>query len=166
MTKSIANGRTDTAIAGNPAMTVTAGKLNFAADFLVTSNVPGEVILTNRTSPLNQLETIRISQKGIKDIYSGSDIDPSARVSTKSGIGTLIELRGTFKETDSVDATYEVLLPYKVGLQFNWPTYSSCTADMALTEILRALGAVFETGTVTSAGVNNILHGALKKADL
>lgn len=166
VTKSIATGYTDSAIAGSPAMTVAVGKLNFAADSLVLSDVPGETILTNRTSPFDQPEVLRFSQKEIKDIYAGTDVDPSARVSVKNGRATLLELRGMWAETDSVDATYKKLIPYKVGIQFNMPSYGSVTAAMALTQILRAFGMVFETGTVTDVGVNNILHGALKKADL
>jgi len=133
---------------------------------VIVSSVPGETVTANRTSPLDQPETYRFSQKEIKDVYAATDIDPSARMATKAGRATLIELRGAWAETDSVDVTYRKLIPYKVGIQFTMPTNASVTADMALAAILRAYGLVFETGTVTSAGINNILHGALRKADL
>lgn len=166
LAKVIANGFTDTAIAGAPAMTVAVGKLNFAADWRVLSDQPGEAILINRTSPFDQQESIRFSQREVKDVYAGSDIDPAARATTKSGKSTYIELKGVWSETDTVDATYQRLLPYKVGITLNVPTNSSVTADMALAQFLRAMGSVFETGTVTSAGINNLLRGVLKKADL
>lgn len=167
MAKSIATGYTDTAISGNPAMTVTVGKLNFGVDYLVQpGSSTSEVNLVNATSPRDQQETIRFAQKSVKDIYTGTDIESDARVSVKGGLDTLLELRGVWLETDSVDATYRKLIPYKVGLQFRMPNYSSVTPAMALAQVLRAYGLAFETGTTTEAGINRILHSNLMKADL
>lgn len=166
MTKSIATGYTDTAISGNPAMTVTVGKLNFATDHRVVSEVPGEIVTSNVTCPIDQPETFRFSQKEIANVYAQTNIDPSARLPITNGKATLLELREVWVETDSTDATYRKLIPVKVGIQFTIPAYGSITADMAMVAILRAAGLIFETGTVTSAGVNNINHGVLRKADL
>lgn len=166
MAKSIATGYTDTAIAGNPAMQVVVGKLNFASDHRVVSEVPGEIVTSNVTCPVDQPETFRFSQKEIANVYAQTNIDPSARLSITNGKATLLELREVWVETDSVDTTYRKLIPVKVGIQFTIPSYGNVTQAMILTALLRAYGLIFETGTVTDVGVNNINHGVLRKADL
>lgn len=166
MAKTIATGYTDTAISGNPTMTVTAGKLNFKADFRPLSEAPGEVILTNVTSPVDQPETMRLSQRKVANVYANTEVDPSAYLPIRQGTATLLECRETWVETDSVDTTYRKLIPVKCGITFTLPAYGNITADQAVGLVLRTLGLTFETGTVTSVGMAALLRGVMMKADL
>lgn len=165
MAKTISTGYTDTAIAGNPAMTVTIGKINWAADHRMTQDDPGEVILTNVTSPVDQPETSRFSQRKVANVYSSTDIDPSAYLPNKAGTATLLELREIWAETDSVDTTYRKLMPMKAGITLTLPANPNITSDQVRDFLLRAVSLAFETGTVTSAGIAALTRGVMRKAD-
>lgn len=166
MTKSIATGYTDTAIAGNPAMTVTVGKLNYLSDFRKSSVSPTEVLATNVTCPVDQPETIRISQKPITNIYANLDVDPSGYLPNKKGTATLLELREIWVETDSVDATYRKYIPAKVGITLQLPQYAGVTAAMAQTLALRAFSLILELGVVDTTGMDALMRGVLAKKDM
>lgn len=166
MAKTISLGYTDTAIAGNPAMTMTVGKQNFASDWKVLSETPTEVILSNVTCPTDQPELARISAKPMADIYARTGVDASGKLGIKNGSSVLIELSQMAVETDDTDASYRKYIPVTYGVFMRVPAYGNFTAAMAQTGLLRALGLTNETGLVTTVGVNNLLHGILKKADI
>lgn len=166
MTKSIATGYTDTAIAGNPAMTVTVGKLNYGADFRKSSVASAEVIATNVTCPVDQPETLRISQKPISNIYANLDVDPSGYLPNKKGSATLLEMREIWVETDSVDATYRKYIPVKVGLTLQLPQYAAVTSALAQAAALRAVSMLFEQGVVDTTGMDALIRGVLAKKDM
>jgi len=167
VTKSIATGYTDTAIAGSPTMQVAIGKLNYVADHRILVDTPGEVITTNLTCPVDQPETFRFSQRTVANVYaSDSSIDAAAYLATKQGTATLLENREVWVETDSVDATYRKLIPVKCGITITAPSYGNITSDMLKTLLLRSVALAFETGVVTSEGLAALQRGVLQKKDL
>lgn len=166
MTKSVTVGYTDTTITGNPAMSVTVGKLNYLVDFRKSATSATEVIASNVTCPVDQPETLRISQKPISNIYANLDVDPSGYLPNKKGTATLLELRELWVETDSVDATYKKYIPVKVGITVQLPQYAAVTAALAQTAVLRAFGSIFELGVVDTKGVDALIRGILSKADM
>jgi len=163
MTKTIVTGPTDTAFSGSTAMTVPVPGLNWFTDYRVRTSQPGEVVFTNVTTPTDQAETVRFSQRAKKDIYSGTGIDQAAYLPVRSGLSTLIELRQTWVETDSGDATYRKLIPVRVGITLDLPTYGNITAAQALVLTERAVSCLFERGTVNSTGLGALQRGILAK---
>lgn len=166
MAKSIATGPTDTAFSGSTTLTVPIPGLNWTTDHRILSSNTGEMLTTNVTSPTNQPETFRFARKVIKDVYANTGVDPSARLSTKTGFAQLVEMRQLWKETDSVDVTYEKFIPLKVGITIQTSDYGNVTADMLLTAAKRAIAALFEKGVVTSTGMAAYQRGVLKKIDI
>lgn len=166
MTKSITVGYTDTAIAGNPAMQVTVGKLNYGTDFRKSAVSASEVVATNVTCPVDQPETLRISQKPISNVYANLDVDPSGYLPSKKGIATLLEDRQLWVETDSVDATYKKYIPIKVGITIQAPQYSGVTSTLVQTACLRAFSLILEQGVVDTTGMDALLRGVLSKKDM
>lgn len=166
MAKTIVHGYTDTAIAGNPAMSVTVGKYNFPTDFRVVSDVPGETRLVNITCPVDQPETLRFSQRKVANIYKGApDIDPSAYLPVKNGTATLMETQVTWSEEDSVTGG-RLLFPLRVGTIVTVPSYGGISDAEVLNLVLRSFGLPFQTGTVTSAGLAALIRGVMRKSDL
>lgn len=166
MTKSISQGYTDTAIGGFSVVECDLPPLNWGADFKVLSNVPGEVVATNLTSPVDQAETFRWSQKLVPNVYSGTDIDPTAYLPSRRGTSTLIELRGTWVETDSVDPMYRKAMPFRCGIVIAVPSYGNITATMVLNALKRTVSAAFEQGVSTDSGINALQHGVMLKSAL
>lgn len=166
MAKVIATGTTDTAFAGSTALTVPIPGLNWGVDFRSLSSVPGEVIATNLSSPMDQPETFRFSQRAKANIYAGTDIDVSAYLPTRQGLDTLIECREVWVETDTLDSTYRKLMPGKCGITLSFPAYGNVTPEMVLSLLKRTVAAAFEQGVVTSTGISALQHGVLRKSNL
>lgn len=61
-----------------------------------------EVILINKTSPIDRPETVRFATKKIADTYKNSGISLDLQNATKSGSQTVRGLEGTYKKVDSV----------------------------------------------------------------
>jgi len=166
MTKSIVTGPTDTAFSGSTTLAVPIPGLNWTADFRMLPSSPGEVVATNVTTPVDQPETVRFSQRAKANIYQGTNIDPTAYLPVKNGTSTLLELRQTLVETDSGDASYRKLIPVRAAITLDIPSYGNVTAAMVLSLVQRAVALAFEKGVVTSTGLSAIQRGVLKKVDL
>lgn len=166
MAKSINVGYTDTAIAGNPVLNLLRGSINHAADFVVKSSSPSEVVLTNITSPLDRPEKFRISYQEIANVYGGTDIDPSVYGSSKKGVSILVQLTEILSETDSVDPAYRVDLPISVHCVLRFPANTAITAAMLQTAMARMLSGFYATGSVTTDRITSMVRGSLKPSDL
>lgn len=166
MAKTIGTGYTDTAIGGFANNPQTLPAINWSVDHSPIVEVPGEVVTTNLSCPVDQPETFRFAQRKVANVYASTDVDPSAYLPVRQGTSTLVELREVWVETDSTDATYKKLIPVKCGITLTLPAYGGITADMALALARRALAGTFETGVATSTGFAALLRGVMKKKDL
>lgn len=166
MAKTIATGCTDTAFSGSTTLTVPIPGLNYPVDYRVLSNVPGEVVLTNVTAPVDQPEIARFAQRAKSNVYLGTDIDPSAYLPVRNGTSTLVELRQTLVETDSTDATYRKLIPMRVAVTIDLPSYGNITDAIVLALAERGIALLFEKGVVDATGFKAFQRGILKKATL
>lgn len=166
MAKSISLGYTDTAVGGFANNPQTLPALNWAVDHTPISDVPGEVVTTNLSCPVDQPETFRFAQRKVQNVYAGTDVDPSAYLPIRQGTSTLIECREIWVESDSVDTTYRKLIPVKCGITLTVPSYGNITADQVLALLRRTAAGAFETGVSTSTGISALLRGVMKKKDL
>lgn len=166
MAKSISLGYTDTAVGGFANNPQTLPALNWGVDHTPISDVPGETVTTNLSSPVDQPETFRFAQRKVANVYAGTDVDPSAFLPVRQGTSTLIELRQVWVETDSVDTAYRKLIPVKCGITLTIPSYGNITADQAMVVLKRTLAGAFETGVGTSTGMAALLRGVMKKKDI
>jgi len=167
MTKSIATGFTSTPISGVSNPSITVPLQNWAMDFGVQVDDPGECAVTELTALTDQPALVRVSQRANSNVYAKSDIDPTAYLPSRSGTDTLIERRETWAETDSTDATYRKLIPVRCGITIQVPAYGNITDAQVLDLVKRTLAGIYDSsGTSAIDVVSPILHGVLKKKTL
>lgn len=168
MTKSLSLNRTDTTVSGVPSLSLPMSVLNFAADFRVKdSDSKKETIITNMTSPIDRPETIRIGVSEIKNVYTGTGIDPSVMSPSKKGVSIVCQIKGTWTVTDSVDASYRVDLPVEAHIVMKIPAHELITADVTKAWVGRmAAGLVENTGLADSTRLNSLLRGSLLPSDM
>lgn len=166
MAKTINNGYTDTAIAGNPVLTYPRGSVNFATDFRVKSNKDNEVVITNLTSPVDRPENFRIAYTPVSNIYTGTGIEASVTAPTKQGVSILVQLTEVISVTDSAAPEYRVDLPLSCHLVIKVPRSEHVTAATVQTMVGRLLSGLYDTGVSTTARLDAILRGSLISKEL
>lgn len=166
MALSISACTTDTAVAGNPSTSISLAPLNFPADFLIKQSLPGEVILTNKTAAVDRPERVRFAAAEVKDVYKGTGIDPALYATSRRGTSVVVDLDSTYSVKDSVDATYESLLPFHGHLVLRVPNNQLVTADVVAAFVKRVTALLFETGSVTSSRISSLQHGSLTPNNL
>lgn len=166
MAKSLSLNRTDTAIAGNPTLTLPRGAVNFGADFVVKEVSANEVIITNLTSPIDAPESFRFALSEIKDVYKNTGIDPTMYSPSRRGVNLLVQLTGTFTESDSVDTSYKVMRPIEAHLVLKAPSAELVTEDVIIAFVGRMISGLFGTGLMTSARLKSMLRGSLTPTDI
>lgn len=166
MAKVVNVGYTDTPISGVTSLELDRGLLNFGADWRVKTDSPGEVIISNLTSPVDRPERIRVSQSDVSNIYTGTDIDPSVYAPSRRGTSVLCQITETFSVTDTVDADYRIDLPVSAHLVIKVPNNENLTAAMVQTTIGRLISGIYDTGSETTVRLAAILRGSLKPSDL
>lgn len=166
MAKSVNLNVTDTPISGVSTLSLNRGLVNFGADFKVKSNVPGEVVLTNLTSPVSYPEKLRIAQSEIADVYAGTGVNASLYAPTRRGVSCVCQLTDVWKVVDSVDPTYEVALPISAHIVLKVPNNELITLPMIEATIGRLISGLYETGSDETTRLAAILRGSLVPSDL
>lgn len=165
MSKTLSVNYTDTPINGVSSLVFNRGLLNFAKDFKVKSEEPGEILLTNLTSPVVYPEKIRISVSDVANVYNGSSVEPSLFAPTKKGTSLLVQVTEIFKVTDSV-TSQEVALPVSVHFVVKVPNHELVTPTIVEDLIGRALSCLYDTGVSTTTRLTALLRGSLKPSDI
>lgn len=159
MSYSLNKGYTDTITTPK---NVAIPDLDYANDFHVSRDVPGEVVMTNTTSPLDREESIRFSITNVKDIYTGTSVDPAYFAPSHQGISLVIQVNDTWRYEDAVDPTAQAIdLPITSHIVIKAPKTSYIDADNYLSIVKRAVSLAFDTGSVTSNRLMMLLKGAL-----
>lgn len=166
MAKALSVNYTDTAISGVSSLPFQRGLVNFGADFVVKSDIPGEVILTNLTSPVVYPEKMRISSSDVANVYNGSSIEPSLYAPTKRGTSILVQLTEVWKVTDTVDTSIEAALPVSAHLVIKVPNHELVTPAAVQTLIGRLISGLYETGDLSTGRLTALLRGSLKPSDI
>lgn len=166
MTKTLSGNYTDTAISGVSSLNFQRGLVNFGADFKIKSDKPDEVWLTNLTSPVIYPERYRISVSDVKNIYSGSSIEPSLHAPTRTGTSLLVQLTEIQKVTDTEDTSYEVALPFSAHIVIKVPNNELVTPAVIETFVGRLISGLYETGDTGTTRLAAMLRGSLKPSDL
>lgn len=163
MSYSLDKGYTDTI---STTKNVAVPDISYSADFRVASDVPGEVILTNVTSPLDRSETIRFALSNVKDIYANTPVDAAYMAASHQGLSLVVQVNDTWRYADSATPTAPAVdLPISAHIVIKAPKTSFLTADNYLSIVTRAVGLMFNTGSVTSARLMQMLKGALDPND-
>lgn len=141
--------------------TLTLAPLNFADDFRVVTDGPGEALIANLTTPLNKAERFRFAESTVQDVYKGTDIDKSARAATKTGVSVLVQLTDVITVSNSDDPSYEVDLPISAHVVLKVPAHEAVTETMVVQHLTRMISGCFDTGSNTGTRLAGMLRGAL-----
>lgn len=166
MSKVLSTGYVDTPISGVTELSLNRGLLNFGVDFKVKSDMPGEAVITNLTSPVVYPEKIRFSSTDVVNVYSGSSIEPSLYAPTKHGVSLLAQISEIWKVTDSADPTYEVALPVSAHLVIKVPNHELVTPAAIQVLLGRLVSTLYETGSDETTRISALLRGSLKPSDI
>lgn len=166
MSKSTSFGFTDTADAGSATRAFTRANLNWPVDFVVTDKGDMKFQATNKTSPLDQPENIRVQASEISDVYKGTSIDPSAYAANRKGLSIVAQVNDILRVSESTDINYQVDLPLSCHIVLKVPQNSNVTADNVMALAGRALACLFDSDQVTSARIANLLRGAMTPAGM
>lgn len=161
MAKSASFGYTDTLDTGSATRTFTRANLNWPVDFVATEKSDMKFQGANKTSPMDQLETIRVQASEISDVYKGTSIDPSAYSGSRKGLSIVAQVNDILRVTDSVDTTYQVDLPLSAHMVIKVPQNSMITSDHVMALAGRCLATLFDSNQLTSGRIANLLRGAM-----
>jgi hypothetical protein len=165
MAKTTSFGYTDTAD-GTSTRAFTRANLNWPVDFVPLEKSDMKFQGANKTSPLDQLEVIRVQASEISDVYKGTTIDPSAYAGSRKGLSIVAQVNDILRVTDAAVPDYQVDLPISCHLVIKVPQSSMITADQVMSVVGRALAALFDSNMITSARIGNLLRGAMTPSGL
>lgn len=161
MSKSTSFGYTDTADGGATTKTLTRANLNWPVDFVATEKSAMKFSAANKTSPADQLETVRVQAAEIADVYKGTSIDPSAYAASRKGISIVAQINDILRVSESTDVTYQVDLPISAHMVLKVPLNSNITADQVMAVAARCISLLFNSNDVLSTRIANLLRGAM-----
>lgn len=138
--------------------------LNFAADWRIAAEKPGEVTLTNIKIDRATPETIRIAAAEIANVFKGTPLTPLPAQAVK-GSSILLQLNAVGASTaDSGDIFY---YPFSAHLVLKVPHGMSVTSEDIDMMLVHLLGAMSETGEAANDNrVDGLLRGVVKPIDL
>lgn len=165
MAKQISWGYNDTPT-GGAAKTLARSDFNYMDDFRCVSEKPGEVIITNITSPLDRPEQIRYATSNVANVYAGTSIDESVYAPSKRGVSLLAQVTETVSVTDDADADFRIDLPLSAHLVIKTPASEHISADMVATLVGRLVGSLFESDDTTNTRLDAMLRGSLQPKGL
>lgn len=139
--------------------------LSYVQDFAIVRDTPDEVILTNRTCPIDQPETIRFGYQGIANVYANTGIDPAYTSVTKRGVSLVLQvndiLRVTEQSADGGTTLSTVDLPISSHLVVRAPLNQYVTSNLVMQVVKRAISSLFATGKTDDSRLNALLRHAL-----
>lgn len=146
MSINVFSGCSDTAISGVTAPSLTIPVLNYGVDYRVKSESSKEVVLTNTTTPLDQVETIRFGFSEIADIYAKSGLNTDQIPGSKKGLNVLSQINEVWKVTDPANAALLQYLPVSAHLVIKVPQSGYITPALVQTLITRLVATLYENG--------------------
>lgn len=166
MSKSTSFGYTDTADGGVTTKSFVRANLNWPTDFVITQDGESKALMVNKTSPLDQLEKVRIESSNIADVYKGTSIDPTVYAPSRQGTSIVCQVTDILRVTESTDPTYQVDLPISAHIVLKVPLSTHVTADNVLAVAGRALSCLFNSNSDTSSRVTALLRGSMTPTGL
>lgn len=141
--------------------TLTIPDLDYAHDYVKVQDTAEEAKLANVTSSaLGAVETIRFAKSDVKNVYANTTIGASNQMPAKNGIRTLVEVNTTVSATNTVSGE-EYMIPVRAWTCVQIPSASFISSDVLQYVVGRAIGAMFDTSSVTIDRIENVARGSL-----
>lgn len=135
------------------ASTPAVGKLqpdtiNYANDFARRGGDNTSLTIVNVTGPADRSETIKYAYNRVSNVYTGSQIDPSAFAQSKAGASVLVQVNDIMSITDDT-TKIRTDLPLQAHLVVKVPLHEAVTSQVLDQLLLRLLAATYEQNGVT-----------------
>lgn len=166
MSKSTSFGYTDTADGGATTQSFTRANLNWVTDFVLTADAEGKAMATNRTSPLDQLEKVRIESSPIADVYKGTSIDPTVYAPSRQGVSIVCQVMDILRVSESIDPSFQIDLPISAHIVVKVPLSTYVTAANVESVIGRALSCFYASNDITTDRITALLRGSMTPTGL
>jgi hypothetical protein len=132
--------------------------------YAVVSDNGNECRITDISAGLETPRTVRYAAQDVANIYSGTDIDPSAYAPVRRGKSVVIQTSLNVKVTDSNDPAFLVLLPVQIHTVVKTPI-TDYLSSSDLNAILRNhFGDIITKNDEDR--LPRMLRGALKPSEL
>lgn len=167
MPKTLYTGPANTPISGAVPAKLELPVLNYEKDYGILENNAGQAVITDVLSSVSSPRRLRFARNHISDVYKGTGIDRSLVPPSRNGSSILCQFTDTFSITDSVDPSYEVLLPVSAHCVIKVPNNDLITGDVILNNIILPMVAgLFEPASKDAARIVSMLRGALLPTSL
>jgi len=168
MSKTTDIGFSNGIVSGETAWEPTTHQLDWANEFAIESEVPGKVIYTDLTAPIDRPSRVTIAQRTRANVYQGTSIDPAMYLPSKRGLDTLVEVSGIAEVTDSELADYLKQFPYRAALTVTVPQTSLLSSSQMGGLVLRLIQSICTDNPSVADGWDDgltlLLRGVLKRA--
>lgn len=139
---------------------------NYPTVYTATKNAVGDVELVNKLSPTGVEEVLRRGFRRIKNIYSGSGINPENQAPNTSGRQIFYGNYQIWSITDDADPNYLVLLPVQKHSVIKFPDHELITAAVIRSNLIeRDSGQLYEMaddGTTVVDVLPGMMKGGIK----
>lgn len=128
--------------------------------FSYSKDDPGESILTNIATALDQPNTIRYSVSSVADVFKNAPIAPLGD-QRRDGSSLLVQLQEAWKVYDGADTSVQpYYLPVSAHFVLKIPTDALITGAVVQDLLLRLLGACGRAAAMDlDDSINPLLHG-------
>lgn len=152
----------DTPISGSPTLNLLLAPLNYAVDFAVVQDTPGEVKISNVTCPTDRPELMRFAVSEVRDIYKGANIDPNLYTPSRRGVSLVVGLSSVYSITDTANASYTAAVPISGHIVLKMPNNQLLTGQMIKDFLARLTDGMFNTGVVDTTRLQSLFRGSLR----
>lgn len=144
---------------------ITIPDYDFKADFApIESGKANEFICQKITGDVDQPCSYRIAIDDVKNVYSGTDIQPALYSVQKKGKRLLISLRDTVRKVNEVTGE-KVDYPLQCNIVFQYPVSSEISATELYSQMQKTLAAIIhgpiEGSDRYDAELNKLMRGSL-----
>lgn len=141
-------------------------RFDFENEFVeLDSGSNGTAILSALNASIDRPVTGRISVRDVKNVYSGTTVDPAYQSMSRAGLDVVVEWKEIASVVDSDNPTLRVDLPFRCAMTWNLPRHEVVTQDTLVALAARTLGMLAKTSDTSlgGSGAAAILHGSLAK---
>lgn len=110
-------------------------------DYSVKDRSVGQIVLINKTSPLDRVQVLKYQSREIGDIYKGSDVNPAMYSPNRTGRNIATVFSFIARATDGTDDKLTRDLPVKATVSVTIPNDAAITVDVVENALLSALSA-------------------------
>jgi hypothetical protein len=115
----------------------------FSQDFVKRETRANEAVISNLTSPLGAVETVRFAYQRVANIYKGTGIEPAMYSPTKTGFSVLAQVNDILVVTDS-DTALQTYLPFSAHLVLRGPQHAAIQGSHLVSMLQRLCSMLYE----------------------